>query len=229
MACRTGFDCTSGVCDPSGKCAAPACDDQVLNGDETDLDCGGSCSTKCTEGKKCNLDDQCETNICSAPQWGDTTRRCRAPGCFNFAMDSGETDVDCGGPCDSKCQDGQGCIVGADCWNKVCDSATGKCVGATCSDGVQNGSESDVDCGSSCPCEPGRRCTWDGECNSGVCDEDSQTCLAPTCADGVQNGGETDVDCGGGCEAKCGEGQHCGDDVDCSVGQCIAGHCMLNP
>ncbi len=180
MACRTSFDCTSGVCDPSGKCAAPACDDHVLNGEETDLDCGGSCSAKCTEGKKCNLNEHCETNICSAPQWGDTTRRCRAPGCFNNAMDSGETDVDCGGPCDSKCQDGRRCIVGADCWSKVCDAATGKCLAATCSDGVQNGSESDVDCGWSCPCEPGRRCTWDGECSSGVCDVESQTCLAPT-------------------------------------------------
>ncbi|MBX3218439.1 MAG: hypothetical protein KF850_40915, partial [Labilithrix sp.] len=118
-ACRMGADCLSGVCEASGKCAAPACDDEVLNGDETDLDCGGSCSTKCVEGKLCNLDAHCETNICSAPQWGDTTRRCRAPGCFNYAKDSGETDIDCGGPCDAKCQDGQGCLVGDDCWSAV--------------------------------------------------------------------------------------------------------------
>ncbi len=224
MACRTGYDCASGVCN-AGKCATPACDDTVLNGDETDLDCGGSCSTKCTDGKKCNLNEHCDTNICSAQPWGDTTRRCRAPGCSNYAKDSGETDVDCGGPCSSKCQDGQGCLVGDDCWSKVCDGTTGKCLSATCSDGVQNGSESDVDCGSSCPCEAGRRCTWDGECASGVCDEDAQTCLAPTCSDGVMNADETDVDCGGGCAAKCNEGQHCASTGDCAVGSCIAGHC----
>lgn len=224
-ACRTEYDCQSGVCD-SGKCAAPTCDDRVLNGDETDLDCGGSCSEKCTEGKRCNLDAHCATNICSAPQWGDMTRRCRAPGCFNYAKDSGETDVDCGGPCDTKCQTGQGCLSGADCWSLVCDATTGKCLNPTCSDGVQNGGESDVDCGSSCPCAPGRRCTWDGECDSGVCDEGSETCLAPTCTDGVQNGGETDTDCGGSCATPCNVGQHCANDADCATGHCMGDHCM---
>lgn len=47
---------------------------------------------------------------------------------------------------------------------------------ATCSDGLRNGGETGVDCGSS-------------QC--GAC--------APTCFDGIQNGGETGVDCGGLC------------------------------
>lgn len=45
----------------------------------------------------------------------------------------------------------------------------------TCTDGVQNGDETDVDCGGV------------------LCD------ACPTCSDGVQNGDETGVDCGGSC------------------------------
>lgn len=44
----------------------------------------------------------------------------------------------------------------------------------SCTDGIQNGNETGVDCGGNCsPC--------------------------PTCNDGIQNGGETGVDCGGSC------------------------------
>jgi hypothetical protein len=225
-ACRSSYDCNSAVCDASGKCAAPACDDEVLNGDETDLDCGGSCSTKCAENKKCNLDEHCATNICSAPPYGDTTRRCRAPGCNNYAMDSGETDVDCGGPCGTKCQDGKRCSTGADCNSKVCNSAAGTCATATCTDGIQNGSESDVDCGYQCPCEVGRRCSWGGECKSGVCNGETQTCAAPSCTDGTRNGDETDVDCGGSCATKCNAGQVCAVGNDCASGTCTNNACV---
>ncbi len=57
--------------------------------------------------------------------------------------------------------------------------------GPSCTDGVQNGNETGVDCGGDCdPCDnpPG-----------------------PTCDDGVQNGNETGVDCGGDC-APCDNG-----------------------
>ncbi len=47
----------------------------------------------------------------------------------------------------------------------------------TCNDGVQNGNETGVDCGGSCP-----PCT-----------------TTPTCTDGIQNGNETGIDCGGSC------------------------------
>lgn len=56
---------------------------------------------------------------------------------------------------------------------------------ATCTDGIQNGGETGVDCGGSCP-------------NS--CDAE------PTCSDGVQNGDEEGVDCGGSCPNACGGG-----------------------
>jgi hypothetical protein len=40
----------------------------------------------------------------------------------------------------------------------------------TCSDGIKNGSESDVDCGGSCPrCANGRTCLSRNDCASGLC------------------------------------------------------------
>ena len=49
------------------------------------------------------------------------------------------------------------------------------CAQPTCTDGIQNGDETDVDCGGS-TCDP---------------------CPEPTCTDGKQNGAETGIDCGG--------------------------------
>lgn len=51
---------------------------------------------------------------------------------------------------------------------------------ATCTDGIQNGDETGVDCGGDCA-------------------------ACATCTDGIQNGDETGVDCGGSCPA-CPEG-----------------------
>ena len=56
----------------------------------------------------------------------------------------------------------------------------------TCTDGIQNGNETGVDCGGSCP----------NSCNTGGGTE-------PTCTDGIQNGDETGVDCGGSCPNSC--------------------------
>ncbi len=54
--CKSPDDCASGVC-TAGACVAPACNDSVANGTETDVDCGGSCSTECP-GAKCKLRNQ---------------------------------------------------------------------------------------------------------------------------------------------------------------------------
>lgn len=52
----------------------------------------------------------------------------------------------------------------------------------TCTDGIQNGDETGIDCGGS-------------ECAA-----------CPTCSDGIQNGDETGVDCGGSACSACPEG-----------------------
>src|SRR5438132_159576 len=77
----------------------------------------------------------------------------------------------------------------------------------TCSDGVRDGDESDVDCGGGCvPCGAGRTCNGGGDCASGFCT--NTVCDAASCSDGTKNGGESDVDCGGGCMG-CAQGKAC--------------------
>ena len=58
---------------------------------------------------------------------------------------------------------------------------------ANCTDGVQNGSESDVDCGGDCsPCITDQMCGLGSDCQSQVCA--ANLCQAPSCMDGIQNG-----------------------------------------
>lgn len=93
---------------------------------------------------------------------------------------------------------------------------------ASCSDGVRNQDETDVDCGGVCgaTCEPGESCGADGDCTTDDCDGTCQP-LA-TCEDGALNGMETDLDCGGPMCMGCAEGQMCTEDGDCAEGGCSA-------
>ena len=80
----------------------------------------------------------------------------------------------------------------------------------TPTDGVENGGETDVDCGGASsstsdgamPCAVGLHCLVGADCTSDVCQGPAVggygTCAAPSCTDGARNGAETDVDCGGG-------------------------------
>ncbi|EYF02687.1 DNRLRE domain-containing protein [Chondromyces apiculatus] len=74
---------------------------------------------------------------------------------------------------------------------------------ATCDDGVQNGLETGVDCGGACApcatCDDGVQNGGEGGVDCGG----SCSAACPTCSDGVQNGGEGGVDCGGPCSAAC--------------------------
>ena len=58
---------------------------------------------------------------------------------------------------------------------------------------MQNGTESDADCGGSCgPCADGKACAAASDCVSALCG--AGACQVPTCADGVRNGDESDTD-----------------------------------
>jgi hypothetical protein len=57
--------------------ATPTCTDGVRNGNETDVDCGGSCTTKCANGKTCSVNADCQSalcsqSVCSTSSGGDT-------------------------------------------------------------------------------------------------------------------------------------------------------------
>ena len=131
------------------------------------------------------------------------------------------------------------CNTDADCGEPDKGCFQGLCLFIECPDGLQNGSETDVDCGgSSCdPCDTDQGCLVASDCFHGDCGA-NDTCIAPTCNDGIQNqgdypagnNGETDVDCGGPCGATCGPNEGCNDDGDCVGGQCagIGGSCVPN-
>jgi hypothetical protein len=108
-----------------------------------------------------------------------------------------------------------------------------------CADCVQNGLETDVDCGGDAcgPCALDAICGNDADCDSGNCDAlvcvpaplEPQCLLDPdgnaTCADCELNGLETDVDCGGDACAPCAEAESCDVDADCVSGNCDSGKC----
>jgi len=69
----------------------------------------------------------------------------------------------------------------------------------SCYDSIQNGNETDVDCGGEicAPCASDKACIEMIDCESQNCA--AGFCVAPTCEDNIQNGDETGVDCGGSC------------------------------
>ncbi|HYQ05167.1 MAG TPA: hypothetical protein VER96_41105 [Polyangiaceae bacterium] len=72
--CKAASDCTSKLC-VNSSCQKASCTDQVLNQDESDIDCGGACAaTKpCSVGLRCNSEADCASWICST-----TTAKCVA-------------------------------------------------------------------------------------------------------------------------------------------------------
>jgi len=77
------------------------------------------------------------------------------------------------------------CMSDDECDSGVCTD-DGECADPTCEDGVQNGDETDVDCGGpDCqPCSNDGGCGADSDCSSGVCDDG--TCQSPGCSDEVE-------------------------------------------
>jgi hypothetical protein len=104
-----------------------------------------------------------------------------------------------GSTCDvlNLCGDGivqpsEDCDVGL--FSQACEPG---CILPNCSDGQQNGNETDIDCGGACgsTCASGEVCVTDFDCLGRSCGL-SRLCQEPDCADGIQNGDEPDVDCG---------------------------------
>lgn len=137
--CRTNADCQNpsmvageaGFCSPTSfTCLTSSCTSGVKDGDETGLDCGGSCGL-CPVGQGCALGSDCASTFCNA-----TTRVCVATQCQDGATNGGETDVDCGGPCTNdsteprfgigKCAVNAVCALPQDCQSGYCSS--GRCV-----------------------------------------------------------------------------------------------------
>jgi formylglycine-generating enzyme required for sulfatase activity len=122
--CKVGFDCKSGIC-TDGKCAPGAGGggdpkNGVKDGNETDVDCGGTGAPPCADGKSCIAPSDCQSAVCKAG-------KCAAPGPTDGVKNADETDVDCGGKVAPKCAVGKGCAAHGDCESDAC-SYQKKCV-----------------------------------------------------------------------------------------------------
>ncbi|MGE0788587.1 MAG: hypothetical protein AB7S26_23150 [Sandaracinaceae bacterium] len=217
--CSTGLDCESLICS-MGVCTDASCEDGIQNQDETSVDCGGSNCEGCREGYACDIDADCRS------------LRCFEGGCVSCTdhiRNAEETDIDCGGGglCPA-CRDGDHCVVDGDCASSHCVDTDGDTMGDTCqscSDGVMNQDETDVDCGGSIchGCDARAMCLVNSDCANGSCAPATMTCV--NCMDGLLNQDETDVDCGGSICGGCAPTRVCIVNSDCSSMICSGGRC----
>jgi hypothetical protein len=228
--------------------APTTCPDGKQNGDETSVDCGGSCGA--CNGDPCVEDGDCASGICDQSVCSPPTNKMACP--------DGRQDVRCQA-CHT-CGLGATCVVDADCVTGLCKGhlcatcgattnpcadngpCVGSCLDVTCINGVRDGDEEGIDCGGSCAklpgghactaptcgdagCADGDSCLVDADCASMKCE--GKTCVS--CSDGKKNQDETGVDCGGVCihctmmpPPLCTDGVKNGTetDKDCGGGAC---------
>lgn len=186
----------------------------------------GDCqSTACVAGEPSSLADDLDI--------ADDANACTADVCTNGIPTNFPLPVNTpcgvgGGFCD-----GNG--ICANCLDLVCpdgmecDPATITCVFIDCFNGIQDGAETDVDCGSPdcAKCTDGQGCLDAASCQSNHCV--AALCAAGTCMDGILNHselGETDIDCGGPICDKCLSGKACKLNTDCQSGNCALSVCQ---
>jgi hypothetical protein len=165
--CLVSKECAGAQTCVANRCVASAsCTDQLKDGTETDIDCGGVACAPCPVGAQCNDDQDCASDTCHP-----LLKTCSAATCIDETQDGSETDVDCGGACRG-CIPGQKCNANSDCASQKCDSALHVCGGTTCNDKLEDGDESDVDCGGlGCAgCLKGQKCNSPFDCAVGGCD-----------------------------------------------------------
>ena len=160
--CTRAIECSSRVCDPASLVGKV--DGEIF------FDAG-----------RCTSEDALGTCVCQSPS------------CHDGVKNGKETDVDCGGGICDPCPNNSKCDQGArDCLQGECgvgyegractglspeagpgDADRSKCIceSPTCTDGVQNEDETDVDCGGSIcgQCSLGKTCKLPGDCSSSVC------------------------------------------------------------
>jgi hypothetical protein len=179
-----GCDPDTCVCDKvPGLCVLESCQNDVQDAGETALNCGGMDCAPCDVGQHCEVGTDCVSGSCDP-----ITFVCLVPSCDDGVTNGTETDLDCGGgssgsncePCPTDAM----CIVPQDCESLVCSGANqsfNTCRAPTCTDGVTNSVETDVDCGGGkCNgCVAGQHCLTTRDCktklvcNHGICAVDA--------------------------------------------------------
>lgn len=241
--CKVDPDCSNDSC-VMGVCQNPKCNDNEQNGSgsapETDIDCGGSECPACGTDQKCLVASDCESNVCPP----GTPRRCAEATCFDGAKNGDETDKDCGGSCEKKCDPGKSCDTFEDCLqppeadpsSSICQSKI--CV-LSCAAGLDNCNQDPKD---GCETNINTDIAHCGSCQS-ACDLSNVTdnkCDGGTCAIDFEAGGCTGsyLDVNGdpvdGCEVDSNtDVMHCGVENNvCSSAHgtpdCYGGDCSIN-
>jgi hypothetical protein len=216
-ACKAAEDCLSALCTDSKCAVSPG--DGLKNGDESDVDCGGTTAPKCEAGRRCALPGDCSSNAC-------TGKICQAATNADNVKNLDETDADCGGPnaATARCINGKQCLVAKDCESNACNRQTKLCQ-APAINGIQDGAETDIDCGGpgAPACGTGKTCLDPADCASVNCGGVApKKCVAATAADGIKNGDESDIDCGGANTGapKCAVAKACNTEADCGTDSC---------
>ena len=249
--CMGPSDCCNGLCDPTFHCAVQTgC---MLPSDCPGIDT--ECAKRACNGGACGMvfapsgaptvwqtAGDCTRNVCDGMGGiiglGDPTdlpndgNACTLDLCLGGQVpgfiptpagtscaQSGGTVCDGNGACVQ-------CLTSADCAGGAGVCFGNVCVGSSCSDGLKDGMETDVDCGGSvCPsCAIGKHCVASVDCvGGGACF--LGVCSAPSCSDGLKDGTETDVDCGGPVCLACPTGKQCQVAADCVSQLCFAGIC----
>ena len=96
--CAAGTECASDYCSQTNLCSPSPpghCSDTVLSGDETAVDCGGSCPG-CAGGQACIDGADCSSYVC-------TVNICENQHCGDGVLSGDELGVDCGGSCGTNC------------------------------------------------------------------------------------------------------------------------------
>jgi hypothetical protein len=218
-----------------GGCANGSCTKASATPCAHDADCGagkfcdpgaggGTCAATKPIGATCGSDDQCASGfcvdgVCCASACDEPCYACTflltgaAPDGTCAAVPSGAQDPtqQCAAEqAASSCAPTGLCGGGGAC----------QCVTATCSDGLKDGTETDVDCGGSCPpCVNGKDCKAAADCESAFCN--SLVCAACSSASQCASGDLCDLQLNGGtCLVAGALGAPC-----TAAGQCTSGFC----
>jgi hypothetical protein len=88
-----GNACAAGAFCEAGRCVTGRCNDGARNGDETDVDCGGSC-VACAACRGCRSGNDCATGLCEGGQCTyrtevsvDWVRSCAGAGGLNIPVE----------------------------------------------------------------------------------------------------------------------------------------------
>lgn len=198
--CTADADCVSGEVCEQGACIPAHCVNKELDGDESDVDCGGSCFS-CDNGLICNDATDCQTLFCDkASSAGGAGGTGGAGGAGGSTEDGPGVCAACTGHEDCEGAEGTYCDAGScvvqkdlgvacaeheECADGFCPTDDGVCCNANCTDTCE-------------ACTADKTGGEDGTCAPVMMGEDPDT----ECTDqGVESCGANGMGCNGSATA----------------------------